>query len=82
MQEESNSMTVPLGTKVRYHGSIEKYHGIMTVAGTHPERVPTNGEFSPIRYYLKFGEAYNDYLNNVRPESFTVVEEGTEEAVD
>lgn len=68
-------MTVQPGTKVRYHGSIEEYHGEMIVEGHHPELTNTNGEYSPIRYYLRYGTGFRDYLHNVRPESFTVLRE-------
>lgn len=68
----SDTNIVPEGTRVRYHGSLKHYHGEMTVAGTHPERVDIEGEYSPIRYYLQYGGTF-DYLHNVRPESFTVI---------
>lgn len=66
-------MTIAEGTKVRYHGSLSQYHGEMTVAGTHQERVDTEGEHSPVRYYLQYGKGFHDFLHNVRPESFTVI---------
>lgn len=69
-------MTVANGTKVRYHGSLLEYHDVvMTVEGTHPEYIDTHGEFDATRYFLKYGESYNDHLVNVRRQSFTVVED-------
>jgi len=68
--------TVANGVTVRYHGSLKHYHGMMmTVEGTHKERVDTGGEYSPIRYILRYGPKLSQYLENVRPESFTVLRE-------
>lgn len=66
---------IPNGTKVRYHGSLSMYHGMMTVDGFHQEREDTGGEYSPLRYVLRYGEGWQDVLHNVRPESFTVMRE-------
>lgn len=66
---------ISTGTKVRYHGSLSLFHGEMTVIKAHREIVDTEGEFSPIRYYLRYGPGFDDYLGNVRPESFTVLGE-------
>ncbi len=68
-----NVTIVPVGTKVTYHGSIEYYHGEMTIRGFHNETVETYGEYSPVRYILQYGPGLTDYLRNVRPESFTVI---------
>jgi hypothetical protein len=65
---------VPNGTRVEYHGSLTAYHGEMTVEGFHQEHVDSNGEYSTIRYYLRYGPKMSDYLHNVRPESFTVMD--------
>lgn len=61
------------GTRVRYHGSLSAYHGEMTVEGHHKELSPTFGEYSPVRYVLRYGPKMNDAIHNVRPESFTVI---------
>jgi hypothetical protein len=65
---------VPTGTVVRYHGSLRHYHGEMVVHDFHREMVDTAGQYSPVRYILVYGSKPGDYLQNVRPESFTVVE--------
>ncbi len=70
---------VERGTRVRYHGSLERYHGEMTVLYAHPELVDTNGEYSPVRYSLRYGSSLHDTLHNVRPESFTVIEDDSNE---
>ena len=64
---------IPNGTKVRYHGSLIEYHGEMTVITSHKEFTDSGGVYSPIRYYLRYGPGFDDYLGNVRPESFTVL---------
>ncbi len=64
---------VPEGTRVLYHGSLEEYHGEMTVEGTHNEWVNSGGEYSATRYFLRYGPKMHQYLHNVRPESFTVI---------
>lgn len=69
----SETNIVPEGTRVLYHGSMEHYHGEMTVIAVHPELVPTNGEYSAVRYALQYGPKMGDYIHNVRPESFTVI---------
>lgn len=63
---------VPNGTKVMYHGSIETYHGEMTVEGNHESMANDD----TTRYILKFGPGFNDYLQNVRRASFTALVEG------
>lgn len=66
---------VPNGTRVLYHGSLTQYHGEMTVDGTHTEVSPTFGEYSSVRYRLRYGSHVDDFLYNVRPESFTAITE-------
>lgn len=61
------------GTKVEYHGSLKHYHGEMEVHDFHFP-FETLGDTDVIRYRLKYGKGWQDYLQNVRPESFTVVE--------
>lgn len=77
---------VPNGTKVRYHGSLTSYHGPMVVSSNHaPYPVALNSE-DTVRYVLAYQvvepmagepglEVEWDYLTNVRPQSFTVIEE-------
>lgn len=62
-----------VGELVFYHGSIEAYHNrLMVVEGLHQEVVPTHGEYSPVRYVLRYGKGLQQALHNVRPESFTL----------
>lgn len=62
------------GTKVRYHGSIAYHHGEMEVIDFGYPRNQINGD-DVIRYQLKYGTKFSQYLTNVRPGSFTVIEE-------
>jgi len=71
--------TVPVGTRVMYHGSLTDYHGPMIVEGTHAEWADTQGKYSSIRYILSYGSGDLDFLHNVRPESFTVILESSDE---
>lgn len=64
-------LVVP-GTKVEYHGSLTHYHGEMEVIDFHYPMEQINGD-DVIRYRLKYGKGWQDYLTNVRPGSFTVV---------
>lgn len=64
------------GTRVVYHGSLSVNHGEMEVIDFHYPYQQINGD-DVIRYKLKYGHGFNDYLTNVRPESFTVVNKGT-----
>ena len=74
----SHTSVVPNGTRVQYHGSLTHYHGEMIVGDFHREMIDTNGEYSPVRYILVYGPKMGDYLQNVRPESFTVIQEPLE----
>ena len=60
------------GTTVEYHGSLSQYHGEMEVHNFHFPLEQINGD-DVIRYQLRYGPGYADYLGNVRLESFTVV---------
>jgi hypothetical protein len=69
----SHTNIVSTGTRVRYHGSLAQYHGEAVVSDFHREFQNTQGEYSPLRYILRFSD--DQELWNVRPESFTVVQE-------
>lgn len=63
---------IPKGTKVRYHGSLTSYHGEMVVMSTH---LPYSAfdETDTVRYKLRYDVGMHDFLENVRPGSFTVL---------
>lgn len=62
-------MPLQAGTRVRYHGSLEDYHGVGTVVGVmdydHPEVTSDDGH----RYTIRFDDGKHIY--NVRRQSFT-----------
>ncbi len=62
------------GTWVYYHGSIEGKHGYMRVVTSHQPYSPLHGE-DVVRYVLQYGPKMRQYLENVRPESFTIVDD-------
>lgn len=67
-------MALEDGTLVVYHGSLKEYHGrVMAVNGTHRPYIPLDDNDTQ-RYILVYGSDEMDYLSNVRPQSFTVME--------
>lgn len=69
----ADTYIVPTGTQIRYHGSLTRHHGEGVVNDFHREFQNTHGEYSPVRYILEFPDGQQ--LWNVRPQSFTVLQE-------
>lgn len=80
MTTADHTRILPNGTRVRYHGSLAAHHGDAVVGDFHREFVNTDGEYSPVRYILDFPSGQQ--LWNVRPTSFTVVQEPLTEAAE
>lgn len=70
-----SSVTVDLvlpGTPVEYHGSLTPWHGEMIVENFSYPIEQIDGD-DVVRYTLRYGKGWTDYLRNVRPGSFTVL---------
>ena len=81
---------IPVGTKVRYHGSVDYCHGEYNIIGYSnfdrrpaiftPEVIAEHYpggvayELLPVGVPVKFGEIRNKAISFVRRESFTVIE--------
>jgi hypothetical protein len=64
--------TIPKGTRVRYIGSISDYTGREgEYVGSHP-CYSGSGE---IKHTLWFGPGFQDGVQNIRRESFTILED-------
>ena len=68
MSEES----IPNGTRVRYHGSVTQYHGR---EGEYIRAHPCYSGSGDTKHTLWFGPGLNDGVQNIRRESFTLLEE-------
>lgn len=65
---------IPEGTKVLYTGSISEFHGkVMSYVGPH-RCYSGSGE---IKHVLFLGPKMNDGVQNIRRESFTIIEENS-----
>lgn len=62
-----------MDTWVYYHGSITDRHGYMRVVNTHAAYNKISDD-DTTRYVLKYSPKFRGYLENVRPNSFSMID--------
>lgn len=64
--------TLDNGQWVYYHGSVTNRHGYMRVVNNHPPYSKISDD-DTVRYVLQYSPAFRGYLENVRPNSFSII---------